>query len=191
MVRTKQTAGSIPEYRPAVGEIARFEPREIATPPNIMQCSKCEKCFSSSSNLRRHEKQICGTSVFKYACPLSPTRQYARRANLRDHFREKHPEADEEEIDLIEPVETTKEQPKNASVKRPAGETTSSSLSPEKVKGQRPTTVEVVSVEGHSSGLPTPAKMEQVAPGAGRRLTKVVETVKITVERVYTFEVDH
>ena len=105
-----------------------------------------------------------GTSVFKYACPLSPTRQYARRANLRDHFREKHPE----EIDLIEPVETTKEQPKNASVKRPAGETTSSSSSPEKVKRQRSTTVEVVSVEGHSSGLLTPAKMEQVAPGSER-----------------------
>ena len=46
------------------------------------------------------------------------------QCNKWDHFREKHPEADEKEIDLIEPVETTKEQPKKASVKSPAGETT-------------------------------------------------------------------
>ena len=64
MVRTKQTARSNPEYRPADGEIARFEPREIATTPNIIQCNKCKKRFSSSSNLGRHEKQFHGTSVF-------------------------------------------------------------------------------------------------------------------------------
>lgn len=104
MVRTKQTLRSNAGY-----PVAHFEPKEDAIMPNSLKCAKCDRRFSNPSNLKRHEKQTHGEALFKFPCPVSPARKYVRKADLRDHFKIKHPEADIDEVDDVEPVEVPRE----------------------------------------------------------------------------------
>lgn len=186
MVRTKQTTPSRGSNRPNQGEVAYFEPRENAAPPNQVKCSQCDRCFSNISNLKRHERQTHGEALFKYPCPQTPTRSFVRRHDLRIHYQAQHPDQDQDEIDEVDPVETPKVQQKRAS-SEDVGESSAGSNPPKKKKEIKvKSNPEAVSSEsGCGSGVLSTSELNKF-DGAAGRLIKIEETVKI--ERVYYFE---
>ena len=184
MARTKRVTRQA--ARTEQGEVATFNPREMEQPPNGIECPRCDRRFSNNSNLTRHEKQTHGEAVFKYPCPVTPSRMFARREDLRNHYKQKHPEADVEEIDDVVAVEVPRIAPKpTASNKRSGAEGSGGAA-------KKPwTTTATVTFpnpdEGeHSAAVLGPAKIKQVAPGSSGRLQKIVE--KVTIEREYIFE---
>ena len=206
MVRTKHTAHVNPDVRPQ-GEIARFEPRErqpaepatfepreFARMPNMYACRRCDRRFSNISNLNRHERQTHGTQLFKYPCPASPGRSYARRCDLREHYRIHHPEADLEEIDEVEAVEIPKETlmpttPGESSASAPGGPrkkvktkvTTTKTSNPAHDDTSTDNTSNNVGLGPLSSG-----QLNAISSGSGNRLVLIKE--KITIEREYQFQ---
>ena len=187
MARTKRVARQT--ARTEQEEVATFKPREMAQPPNSIKCPKCDRRFSNNSNLARHERQTHGKAVFKYPCPVTPSRMFARRDDLRNHYRQKHPEADIEEIDDFAAMEVRGIVHKpTSSAKRSGAEESSGAANSAKKLRQTKTTVTVPNLEDgeRSAAILDPEKIEQVAPGSSTRLMKIEE--KVTIERGYIFE---
>lgn len=72
-------------------------------------CDKCEKKFSTSSNLNRHVKQSHGDTMLRFNCPLCPNRGYARRSDLKGHYIATHKDLSTEDVDMLEPIEVARE----------------------------------------------------------------------------------
>ena len=169
--------------------MATFNPREMAQPPNSIKCPKCDRRFSNNSNLARHERQTHGEAVFKYPCPVTPSRMFVRRDDLRNHYRQKHPEADIEDIDDVAAMEVPLIVHKpTSSAKRSGAEESGGAANRAKKLRHTKTTVTVPNLEDGelSTAILNPDKIEQVAPGSSTRRMKIVE--KVTIEREYIFE---
>lgn len=195
MVRTKQTTSSNVQAQTRQGDIARFEPRDLAIAPNAYPCGTCDRCFSNMGNLRRHEKQTHGQALYKYPCPASPQRVYSRRSDLREHFRMQHPEADVEEVDDVDVIEVPREV---TSAKRSLGteeedEVTetgvlSETVDPKKKRSKQKTQDSKAGCSSDTNGSiglgPIPVShLQAIAPAS--KLTLIKETIKI--EREYKF----
>lgn len=203
MVRTKQTTASGAQAALRQGELARFEPRNEAIPPNAHQCGTCDRRFSNQGNLKRHEKQTHGQALFKYPCPVSPQRCYGQRSDLREHYRVQHPEADIEEVDEVVVIEVPRPTP--STPRQPIAfedddedderiEASTAAASDAGTKAKRRKTKHVQNAKttqesGHSSsssaGLEplSSSQIQTLAPGSTLKLIR--ETIKI--EREYQF----
>ena len=172
---------------PHTGQIAVFSAAN-ASAPNTFRCPKCERRFATKANMARHDKVQHGEKTFKYRCPRSPARHFSKRAQLREHYTQEHPELDSDEVDDVELTEVPKqEQPLKRQTSTFDEEEESHEVKRKKEESSEETSP---GTSGDTSGKSpmTQRRLGKLAPGS--KLVHIKETIKTTttIERLYTFK---